>query len=153
MVDTNERVHVTNKSGLTFKGMWNRSDLSDIKLCCDKEVFKVHRILLAACSPYFRSLFRENVALDRINLDDIDSDDLRRVLLYMYEGSVMVKNEDLEGFGELLEMFWMQLPDEMWIESSECDNESESASVKSSYEVNGIHFAHIRRWSKPNQSQ
>lgn len=137
MDDDNNYIHVTNKSKLTFKGMWTRNDLSDVKLCCDKQEFNVHRFLLAACSPYFRALFRENSSLDSIDLNDIECGDLRRVLLYMYEGSVVVKDDDLQGFGELLEMFWMPLPEEMNVEDSEDESDTYETD-ESSFQDNGM---------------
>lgn len=109
-------IHVRNQSNLSFKGMWNRDDLSDVKILCDNQVFKMHRCLLAACSPYFRATFRQNRCEQLEITIDVSSSDLRNVLKYMYEGSISIKDEDLQGFGELLERFWMPLPDEMGIE-------------------------------------
>lgn len=117
-------IHVRNQSNLNFKGMRNRDDLSDVKLFCERQVFNVHRFLLAACSPYFRSTFKSN-RCDKleIGLPDVSSDDLRHVLQYIYEGSVTVKDEALQGFGELLEMFEMPLPDEMNVEYDDDDDD------------------------------
>lgn len=114
-MDNENFIHMKNKSTLKFKGMLNRIDLSDIKLCCDNQTFNVHRFLLAACSPYFRTLFRGNSALNAINLKGIDGKDLQRVIQYMYEGSVKVKDKDLEEFGRLLEMFRLPLPEGMTV--------------------------------------
>lgn len=122
-------VYIRNESLLSFKDMQNRDDLSDIQLCCsfDKRRFKVHRFLLAACSPYFQSLFQQN-SCENLNilLDNVDGADLKHVLTYMYEGSVRLKNDDLQGFGELLEMFLMPLPADMIVSCDDSDNDPES---------------------------
>lgn len=120
-------IYIRNQANLTFKEMWTRNDLSDCILCCDQQVFNVHRFLLAACSPYFRKLFNRKSAQNvKILVKDVRSDDLRRVLQYMYNGSVMIKNEELQAFGELLEMFLMPLPDDMIVSCDSSGNVSDS---------------------------
>lgn len=132
-------INVKNKSNLSFKEMWNRADLSDIKLCCDKDEFRLHRFLLAACSPYFKRLFEKRPNSNQsIVLEDVNGDDLRRVLLYMYHGSVMIKNDDIQGFCELLEMFLMPVPDDVAVSDSESGSEVEMKSESSSEEEEKI---------------
>lgn len=125
--DDKRFVHVRNETMPTFKEMWNRDDLSDVQLCCDKRKFNVHRFLLAACSPYFQSLFQRN-SCEKLNieLDNVKCADLQHVLRYMYEGSVLLKNDDLQGFGELLEMFLMPLPADMIVSGDNSETDSES---------------------------
>lgn len=106
--------------------MWKREDLSDVKLCCDQIEYNVHKCLLAACSPYFRSIFKQKTDKKlNIRLENVASDDLRRVLLYMYQGSVHVQNDDVQGFCELLEMFWMPLPSEIDVSCGESDSQTD----------------------------
>lgn len=129
-------IHIRNEAKLTFKEMWNRDDLSDVQLCCDRKKFHVHRFLLAACSPYFQSLFQKNACEKlTIEIDNVKCADLEHVLTYMYEGSVLLKNDDLQGFGELLDMFLMPLPADMTVSG---DNAAEVAVEKSSGEIEGI---------------
>lgn len=126
-------INVKNKSNLSFKEMWNRTDLSDLKLCCDTDEFRLHRFLLAACSPYFRHLFEKRPDSNQnIILEHVNGDDLRRVLLYMYHGSVMIKNDDIQGFCELLEMFLMPMPDDVAVSDSESESENEMESQSES---------------------
>lgn len=127
----NRCVHIRNEAIQTFAEMWNRHDLSDVQLRCDQQTFKVHRILLAACSPYFQALFQQNTCETlNIVLDNISCTDLQHVLAYMYNGSVQLSDDDLQGFGELLEMFLMPLPADMIVscENSEDDIESNDQS-------------------------
>lgn len=123
-------VYVTNKSKLSFKHMWNRDDLSDVRLTCDQEVFRLHRCLLAACSPYFRTFFQKTTSTNlNIVLEDVKSDDLRRILHYMYNGFVTINDTDVQAFCEILEMLLMPIPDDIDVSCSEDiddDDESES---------------------------
>lgn len=122
-----DHVQVVSESKLSFEKMWERHDLSDVTLCCDQREFRVHRFLLAACSPYFRSTFQMHPSKKlNIIIKNVRSDDLENVLLYMYRGSIVIKQEAIQGFCELLEMFQMSLPDEIVVSSdSEADPEND----------------------------
>lgn len=125
-IGTVDHVHVVSESKLSFEMMWNRFDLSDITLCCDQREFRVHRFLLAACSPYFRSIFQKNPSKKlNIIIENVLSDDLENALLYMYRGSIVIEQEAIQGFCELLEMFQMSLPDEIVV-SSDSETEAEN---------------------------
>lgn len=135
MTEDNRPIHIRNETDLTFKEMWNRDDLSDVQLSCDRKKFHVHRFLLAACSPYFQSVFQKNACEKlTIEIDNVKCVDLEHVLTYMYEGSVLLSNDDLQGFGELLEMFWMPLPADMMVSG---DNMEHADGSESSEEVEG----------------
>lgn len=139
MSDGKRSVYIRNEAKLTFKEMWNRDDLSDVRLCCDQKKFHAHRFLLAACSPYFQSLFQKNACENlTIEIDNVKCKDLEHVLAYMYEGSVLLQNDDLQGFGELLEMFLMPLPADMTVSG---DNADEEDGLESSEGTEGIQFA------------
>lgn len=144
MSDDKRPVHIRNEAKLTFKEMWNRDDLSDVQLCCDRKRFHVHRFLLAACSPYFQSLFQKNACENlTIEIDNVKCADLEHVLTYMYEGSVQLKNDDLQGFGELLEMFLMPLPADMTVagDNATAKAAAEEDDLESSEGIEGIQIA------------
>lgn len=123
-VSTSDNIFVKTKSTLSFKQMFNREDLSDITLQCGRNKFRVHRFLLAACSPYLRSLFQTKKS-STITLDNVNVDDLRLVLHYMYHGSVKIKNDEIQGFCELLELFLMSIPDDIAVSVSESESQDE----------------------------
>lgn len=134
-------VHIRNETKLTFKEMWNRDDLSDVQLRCDRKKFSVHRFLLSACSPYFQTIFQKSACKNlTIEIDNVKCADLEHVLTYMYEGSVLLKNDDLQGFGELLEMFLMPLPADMTV-SGDNEEEEEEDDLESNIEIDGKQFA------------
>lgn len=121
-----ELFEVTNKSKLSFKEMLHRKDLSDITLSCDKRKFHVHRMILAACSPYFRILLRKRPTKQlNVVIENVSGDDLERVLHYMYNGSIMLADKHIQHFCELLEKFMMPLPSNILVSSSETEYESE----------------------------
>lgn len=140
--DDKRLVHIRNETMLTFKEMWNRDDLSDVQLCCDRKKFHVHRFLLAASSPYFQLLFKKNSCANlNIEIDNVKCTDLEHVLTYMYEGAVLLKNDDLQGFGELLEMFMMPLPADMIFSgdnsAAEEEEEEEDGDLESNEQIDG----------------
>lgn len=124
-----KHVQIVSESKLSFGQMWNRHDLSDMTLCCEQREFPVHRFLLSACSPYFRKFNESHQSKKKLNIviENVSSDDLERVLLYMYHGSLSIKQEDIQGLCEVLEMFEMHLPEE--IIASDSDNETDNDSV------------------------
>ncbi|CAL1294621.1 unnamed protein product [Larinioides sclopetarius] len=59
----------------------------DVKLCTESETFPAHRFILSARSPVFRAMLKKDMkkkASDRIDIVDLKSDTVRRMLLYMY---------------------------------------------------------------------
>ena len=44
----------------SFQELRNDKDFFDVTLACDDEQIKAHKVILAACSPFFRTLFRRN---------------------------------------------------------------------------------------------
>lgn len=41
-----------------FESLQNSEDLVDVTLMCEGRNVKAHRVILSACSPYFRNLFK-----------------------------------------------------------------------------------------------
>lgn len=115
-------VQIVSKAKHSFGKLWDRDDLSDVKLCCDQHEFQVHRFLLAACSPYFRKLFQTNPTTNlKIVIEDVHKDHLERMLLYMYRGAIEIKDENLEEFCTLLEKFEIPLPEDIDVDVSSDD--------------------------------
>ena len=80
-------------------------ELRDQKLLCDvdlvagDETFPVHRVVLAAASPYFQAMFtggfREN-EMDVVTLKEISSKGLKCVLDAIYTGEVKLTDENVD---------------------------------------------------------
>lgn len=51
--------HLANLSGL-FEGLYKSGSLTDATLACQGGMLRAHRLVLAACSPYFERVFKEH---------------------------------------------------------------------------------------------
>lgn len=51
--------HLANLSGL-FEGLYRSGSLTDTTLACQGGMLRAHRLVLAACSPYFERVFKEH---------------------------------------------------------------------------------------------
>ncbi|XP_077285852.1 uncharacterized protein LOC143911023 [Arctopsyche grandis] len=73
--------------------------LTDVTLSCVDGSVRAHRVLLAACSPYLRNLFKDNPCQHPILIfRDISHVDLAALLHFMYHGEVSVPQQRLASF-------------------------------------------------------
>lgn len=87
-------------SGLSsaFAQMFKDETLVDVTLSCGNHQIHAHRLVLSACSPYFRNMFEKQANpfhYPIINIDNIYIEDLRLVLEFMYRGEVMIPQDRL----------------------------------------------------------
>lgn len=87
-------------SGLSsaFAQMYKDETMVDVTLSCGNHQVHAHRLVLAACSPYFRNMFEKQAnpfQYPIVNMDHIYIEDLKLVLEFMYRGEVMVPHERL----------------------------------------------------------
>jgi len=85
----------------SFQDLRERQVLTDATLVCeDGSQIAVHRIVLAACSPFFLSIFQANSAPLHpwVFLKGISSAELALVTDYMYHGEVEVPQRQLLDF-------------------------------------------------------
>ncbi|KAL4706574.1 hypothetical protein ACJJTC_015772 [Scirpophaga incertulas] len=74
-------------------------DLVDVTLTCEGRNIKAHKVILSACSPYFRNVFKENPCQHPvIILKDVSADDIVSLLSYMYQGEVFIEESKLPSF-------------------------------------------------------
>ncbi|GBP14205.1 Broad-complex core protein isoform 6 [Eumeta japonica] len=74
-------------------------DLVDVTLTCEGKNIKAHKVILSACSPYFRNVFKENPCQHPvIILKDVQADDIVSLLSYMYQGEVFIEESKLSSF-------------------------------------------------------
>ncbi|CAH0557561.1 unnamed protein product [Brassicogethes aeneus] len=84
-----------------FESMQSSEELADVTLTCEGINLKAHKFILSACSPYFRTVFKENPCPHPIViLKDIFYVDLIAIINYMYHGEVMVSEDNLSTFLE-----------------------------------------------------
>lgn len=82
-----------------FRDLKAENDFFDVTLACDDNQIQAHKLILSACSPFFRTVLRRNphqhplLYLRGIKFRDIES-----ILQFMYHGEVNVAQEDLNTF-------------------------------------------------------
>ena len=84
-------------------GLFRNEDyLHDVTLVSDdhKQV-SAHRLVLSACSEYFKNIFKLNSKPDAqllVCLEGISEDDLNNIMDYIYNGEVQIFQENLDRF-------------------------------------------------------
>ena len=90
----------------SFGLLRNEDYLHDVTLVSDdyKQV-TAHKLVLSACSEYFKNIFKNNwqgpFQHQLICLSGVSSDDLENVLNYVYNGEVQIYQDDLDRFLEV----------------------------------------------------
>jgi len=88
----------TNISG-AFRELRDDKDFFDVTLACDDEQMQAHKVILSACSPFFRTILRRNKhEHPLLYLKGVKYVDLVSVLNFMYHGEVNVAQEELNSF-------------------------------------------------------
>ena len=84
----------------SFGLLRNEEYLHDVTLVCDdNSQVSAHKLVLSACSEYFKTIFRNNSHPNPlICLEGISSPELRNILDYMYNGEANIFQENLEEF-------------------------------------------------------
>ena len=84
---------------VAFRELRDDKDFFDVTLACDDEQIEAHKVILSACSPFFRRILRKNShAHPLLYLKGVKFNDLQSVLNFMYHGEVNVAQEELNSF-------------------------------------------------------
>ena len=84
---------------VAFRELREDKDFFDVTLACDEEQVLAHKVILAACSPFFRGVLKKNPhAHPLLYMRNVKHADLLAVLNFMYHGEVNVAQEDLNSF-------------------------------------------------------
>jgi len=82
-----------------FRELRDDKDFFDVTLACDDEQIQAHKVILSACSPFFRDILRRNHHQHPLlYLKGVKYTDLQAVLNFMYHGEVNVAQEELNSF-------------------------------------------------------
>ncbi|XP_037076928.1 broad-complex core protein isoforms 1/2/3/4/5-like, partial [Pollicipes pollicipes] len=88
-----------------FDNLRQDEELVDITLCCEGKKIKAHRMMLSACSPYFRDLLKDNPCQHPLFfLKDTSYVDIAAVIEFVYKGEVNVLQSQLGSFLKTAEM-------------------------------------------------
>jgi len=82
-----------------FRELREDKDFFDVTLACEDEQLQAHKVILSACSPFFRTVLRRNRhEHPLLFLKGVKYADLVSVLNFMYHGEVNVAQEELNSF-------------------------------------------------------
>ena len=82
-----------------FRELREDKDFFDVTLACDDDQIQAHKVILSACSPFFRKVLRRNKhEHPLLYLKGVRYADLVSVLSFMYHGEVDISQEDLNTF-------------------------------------------------------
>ncbi|XP_066998122.2 broad-complex core protein isoform X2 [Anabrus simplex] len=82
-----------------FENLRDDEDFVDVTLACDGKSLKAHRVVLSACSPYFRELLKSTPCKHPvIVLQDVAFVDLHALVEFIYHGEVNVHQRNLSSF-------------------------------------------------------
>jgi len=84
---------------IAFRELRDDKDFFDVTLVCSSGQIQAHKVILSACSPFFRSVLKKNPHHHPLlYLKGVHYNDLQAVLNFMYHGEVNVAQEDLNSF-------------------------------------------------------
>lgn len=89
--------HQKNVLGL-FNQLYQTSKLVDVTLTCLEGSIKAHKIILSTCSPFFQRIIEENPCKHPIIiLRGSTFKDIKRILDFMYTGSIRAKENEIQS--------------------------------------------------------
>merc|ERR1711892_1527405 len=84
---------------VALKDLREEKDFFDVTIACDDNQIQAHKVILSACSTFFRNLLRRNPHQHPLlYLKGVQYKDLLRILDFMYNGEVNVAEEELKQF-------------------------------------------------------
>merc|ERR1712115_163082 len=87
-----------------FKDIREDKEFFDITIACEDEQLQAHKLILSACSPFFKGVLRRNQHQHPLlYLKGVTYRDMEAVLNFMYHGEVNVAQEDLNSFLQVAE--------------------------------------------------
>jgi len=88
-----------NNVSTAFRELRDEKDFFDVTLACEDEQIHAHKVILGACSSFFRAVLRRNPHQHPLlYLKGVKYADLESVLNFMYHGEVNVAQDDLNSF-------------------------------------------------------
>ena len=88
----------------SFAELRNDTDFTDVTLACEEQSVKVHKVVLSACSPFFKKLLKSHPhSHPLIYMRGMKSSDLTAVVDFIYLGETNVFQGQLESFLALAE--------------------------------------------------
>uniref|UniRef100_A0A182S7H9 BTB domain-containing protein n=1 Tax=Anopheles maculatus TaxID=74869 RepID=A0A182S7H9_9DIPT len=82
-----------------IQALRHEEDLMDVTLYCEGGRIRAHKLLLSACSTYFKDIFKENPCQHPVIIfKNVKYLDLNSLVHFMYHGEVSIMQESLLSF-------------------------------------------------------
>jgi len=109
-----------------FRDIRDAKDFLDVTLVCEEdEQLQAHKVILSACSPFFRKILQRNPHQHPLlYLKGVKFADLQSVLNFMYHGEVNVAQDELNSF--------LAVAEELKVKGLTQNNSSSSNNTKTS---------------------
>jgi len=87
-----------------FKDIRAEKDFFDVTIACEDDQLMAHKVILSACSPFFKNILRRNQHQHPLlYLKGVSVRDMEALLNFMYHGKVNVAQGDLNSFLQVAE--------------------------------------------------
>ena len=88
----------------SFRDLRLDKDFFNVTLACENNQIQAHKVILSACSPFFRSVLKQNPHQHPLlYLKGVRYEDITSVLSFMYHGEVNISQDELNSFLEVAE--------------------------------------------------
>merc|ERR1740128_1481621 len=79
---------------VAFRELREEKDFFDVTLACDDNQIQAHKVILSACSPFFRNVLKRNKHdHPLLYLKGVNYSDMVAILNFMYHGEVNVAQD------------------------------------------------------------
>ena len=86
----------------TFKDLRTDDEFLDVTIACDvDQQIQAHKVIISACSPYFKSMLQKQRGAANpvlIMPDSVRFQEVISILDFMYQGEVTIPSEDYNSF-------------------------------------------------------
>lgn len=83
--------------------IWLDQSFTDVVVTIGRHTYNCHKVILASMSLYFNAMFKSGMRESRagtVNLHNIEHKIFEAVLRFMYTGSIVIAQDDVEGLLE-----------------------------------------------------
>ena len=93
-----------NLAQVSFRELRTDNDFTDVTLACEDQSIKAHKVVLSACSPFFKKLLKTHPhPHPLIYMKGLKSNSLVAIIDFLYLGEANVSQEELDSFLTLAE--------------------------------------------------
>ena len=94
---------------VSFGELRTDTDFTDVTLACEDQSIKAHKVVLSACSPFFKKLLKNHPhPQPLIYMRGLKSSSLTAIIDFLYLGEANVFQEDVDSFLALAEQLQLK---------------------------------------------